>query len=123
MQRFLAKKYPSAKVLYEDLKPVFGRHGNKYFIYWDEKSLSNSRYADDIEKLRSVFNSRVEVKAGKNSSGIKRLINNNLTWGVFSHELKSKSTKSRIYGFIRRTDIGFVVIFCHFDHGGKLTKH
>lgn len=58
-----------------------------------------------------------------NSSGIKLLTGFDPICGLYSHELKSMATNSRVCGFIRPTNVGFVIIFCYFDHGGKITGH
>ncbi|MFN8771309.1 MAG: hypothetical protein ACK5Z5_04175 [Neisseriaceae bacterium] len=85
----------------------------------------NHRYKDDYEKLRDAFNKSEEVKRGKGSSGIKKLKSpimiNNIE---YTHEIKSISTKSSIYGFISPSPIlnRHVLIFNHFDKDAFLTK-
>jgi hypothetical protein len=130
--RSISNKYPSTNINYDQLLEVRGRNGNNYFIYWDERCLpldssyKNGKHKDNMLNLKKIFDNKEEVKGGGGSAGIKALtplICIKTSGFIFSHEIKSLDTRSRVYGFIQKTNIGFVVIFCHFDPKGKLTGH
>ncbi|MFN8769412.1 MAG: hypothetical protein ACK5Z5_05105 [Neisseriaceae bacterium] len=126
---YINDKYPSKNILYRKLTEVVSKNGNKYYIYWDKKFLVDNKHTQAINALKKVFLEGKEVKSKLSSAGIKLLyppVSLNKNGLVFSHELKTLSkdfSRTRIYGLIHPTEIGFIVIFCYFDRKGKLTGH
>ncbi|MFN8770070.1 MAG: hypothetical protein ACK5Z5_05945 [Neisseriaceae bacterium] len=118
-------KYPSKDILFKDIHKVDGRYGNKYYVYWDNDSIENgnSNYHSTISNLKNIYDNLNEVKSGTGSQGIKRLTNFFINDKLFTHEIKLLSSSNRVCGFIYKSIVGHVVIFCYFDHKGKKTGH